>query len=244
MYDIVISVNIYKSIKTLWLQLETIKDNVKPPYCIIYNCNAYMFKELLSIKLPDNIFINPEIIEKRRDHGSIIHGIVSNMNFALQNFSFKYFLILSGRTILYRELQTKNLDSQCKKWYSKEEKIQSRIGAFDMQDWSWPKLNNTLLAKYYLQRGYILEGGAHEGLCLAYKVCNNILNFLKNNNDIENDLFNCSYNVEEFALQTIASNEHDEDNMEYGYIYIGNGVYETYDINNKNLYTRKIQFLQ
>jgi hypothetical protein len=91
-----------------------------------------MFKELLSIKLPDNIFINPEIIEKRRDHGSIIHGIVSNMNFALQNFSFKYFLILSGRTILYRELQTKNLDSQCKKWYSKEEKIQSRIGAFDM----------------------------------------------------------------------------------------------------------------
>jgi hypothetical protein len=31
MYDIVISVNIYKSIKTLWLQLETIKDNVKPP---------------------------------------------------------------------------------------------------------------------------------------------------------------------------------------------------------------------
>jgi len=48
--------------------------------------------------------------------------------------------------------------------------------------------------------------------------------------------------VEEFSLQTIASNEVDEENMEYGFSYIGHGVKEVCDVTTKDRYTCKIHF--
>jgi hypothetical protein len=98
------------------------------------------------------------------------------------------------------------------------------------------------VAKYYLNNGFLLHGSPHEGLCFNYNVINNILFFLNQHNDIKEDLFHFKNCVEEFSLQTIANNEVNQCNLDYGFIYIGNGVYNTYDENNENLFTRKIDF--
>ena len=95
--NIVISINVYKLVPFLLTQIENITCYVKTSHIIILNCNNYMFNELKKIKLPKNIFINPEIINKKRYHGSLTHGIISNMRFAnkLCNFTiyFEYFTI-------------------------------------------------------------------------------------------------------------------------------------------------------
>jgi hypothetical protein len=37
-----------------------------------------MFQELSKILLPSNVHINPEIINKQRQHGSLTRGIIPN----------------------------------------------------------------------------------------------------------------------------------------------------------------------
>jgi hypothetical protein len=87
-------------------------------------------------------------------------------------------------------------------------------------DWWWPRFINTLLAKHYLQNNKKLYASPLEGLMFSYKGCNNIVNFLKTNEDIKSDLFNFEAPVQEFSFQTICAN------CEEPYYYIGNGVCE------------------
>ena len=242
----VISVNIYKSVETLECQLESIKKHVQKNYIVILNCNKYMFDMLQDKKLEDNIHINPEIIEKHTFHGSLTRGIVSNMKYALQHFKFSYFLILSGRTIFYRDVDIEKFRNYFSKkiWSSVEDMESNRIGPLDYAYWHWPSLMNTKLAKYYIDKNYKLSScGAHEGLCVSYNVTKNIVNFLENNPEIADDLYNFNNCVEEFSIHTISDNEYDIDNMEYGFVYIGNGTSTECDQNNLDLYTKKISFL-
>ena len=113
--ELVISINVYKNPYFLENQLNNISEHVLCPYVVVLNCNTYMFEELSKKTFPNNVYINPEIINKKWAHGSLTHGIVSNMEYA-KRFDYKYFLILSGRTIFYRKLNS--LDSyneQCNK---------------------------------------------------------------------------------------------------------------------------------
>ena len=214
-------------------------------YIVILNCNKYMFDILQDRKLEDNIHINPEIIQKNRDHGSLTYGFVSNMKYALQHFKFSYFLILSGRTIFYRDVDIEKFRNYFSKkiWSSVEDMESNRQGLLDYTDWHWPSFKNTKLAKYYIDKNYKLSSSAHEGVCFSYNVTTNIINFLENNPEIADDIYNFNHCVEEFAIQTISQNEYDMNNMEYGFVYIGNGVYNCCDQNNLDLYTRKIDFL-
>ena len=43
---ITVSINVYKSIKTLQKQLENIKTHLQMPYVVILNCNKFMYDEL------------------------------------------------------------------------------------------------------------------------------------------------------------------------------------------------------
>ncbi len=67
-----------------------------------------MFNELNKNIIIDDkikIIINPEIINKRRFHGSITQGIFSNLEYIINNnINFDYFLVLSSRTILTSSL--------------------------------------------------------------------------------------------------------------------------------------------
>ena len=243
---IIISIHIYKSFQTLEHQLETIKKHLHHiKYIVILNCNKYMFDMLQDKKLEDNIHINPEIIQKSRNHGSLTRGIFSNMKYALQHFVFSYFFILSGRTIFYRDVDIEKFRDYFskKKWSSVKDMESNRQGVLEYKNWHWPIFIQTKLAKYYFDRNYKLSSSYHEGLCFSYNVVKNIVKFLDNNSEITDNLYNCNGCAEEFAIQTISENEYDINNMEYGFVYIGNGCYNACDPNNLDLYTRKINFL-
>ena len=234
--NIVISINVYKLVPFLLTQIENITCYVKTSHIIILNCNNYMFNELKKIKLPKNIFINPEIINKKRYHGSLTHGIISNMRFANKLCNFKFFIILSSRTFFYKNLEINNLNV---KTFSETDNL---IGEPPPNNWQWPTFKKTLLYKYYLNKKYKLYGSEHEGLCLSYNVTQNILQFLNNNSNIEFDLIHFPHCVEEFALQTIASNEINNNNLEFGFTLLGHGMYNDYDPTIPNKYTYKINF--
>jgi hypothetical protein len=240
--DIIISINVYKNFNFLENQLENIKTYVKSDYCVILNCNDFMYNELKKNSLPENIYINPEIINKYRFHGSILKGIVTNMYYAYNNFNFKYFVVLSARTIFYRDIDITNLDVLYEKFNSLEEYNKYINIKNNLLEWRWPSIKNTLLAKYYLNLNFYIRHGAHEGICFNIYVIKNILLFFNKNENIKNNLYNFNNCVEEFALQTISHNEINHDNMYFGFIDLGNGISLDIDINNKDKYTKKINF--
>ena len=247
--DIVISINIYRNPQFLNEQLKNISQYVKSTYAVILNCNDLMLAELMETRLAPNVFINPEPINKKRFHGSLTKGIVSNMQYALNNFTFRYFVVLSARTVFYRDLCTSNLDElnkylpdgiSKKSDYSLEQIKSDRVAKMDLVGWQWPSLKNSLLVKYYLNKGFKLHKGAHEGLCFSKDVVNNIIKFLTDNNKIKEELFILESVVEEFALQSIAMNEISEG--DYAYLYIGNGCYNAVNMELKDRYVKKIPF--
>jgi hypothetical protein len=121
--------------------------------------------------------------------------------------------------------------------------MDERKGPFLSTKGDWPKLRETAIAKYYLARGYKLHKSAHEGMCFSANVVRNILAFFQKHPRIRDNTFNYKYFLEEFALQTIATNEVGPD-LEYGFLKLGHGVSDNYDPHAANKYTRKIPFLE
>jgi hypothetical protein len=223
-YDIIISINIHEKINFLLKQLDNIKQNVNCNYAIILNCNDYMYNECKKITLNDNVYINDEIINKKHNHGSLTHGIYSNIMYSLHNFTFKYFIVSSSRNFFDNNMKIQDLDKVIELGQPVNENT-------NYDSWHWPTFRQTLLAKYIYNNNEKLCSSAHEGLMFEYNGCEKIMNFLENNEEIKNDLFNFNYCVEEFSLQTIVVNMGDS------YYYIGNGIYD-YKIgpnNDKNI---------
>lgn len=208
--DIVISINVHEKPDYLNLQIENIKKNVILSNEIILNCNDFMAKSLKNIQ--DKKFaINPDVIEKRKYHGSLTLGIYSNIKYALDNYDFKYFLVMSSREFFYSKLE----------YYSQIEINKNSEKYSDYYDagWHWPIFRNTKLFNFLKENNLFYSSSAHEGLCLTKKSCEHIVQFLENHSDIAEDIFNFNYCVEEFALQSICVNFD-------GFYCIGNGVYE------------------
>ena len=236
--DVVISINVYKSLETLRRQLDTIDQHVQCSYLVLLNCNESFFQTLQAsdFKHP-KVVIHPVLLNKIWFHGTLTQGIVNNMKFAIDTFDFEYFIVLSGRTIFYRTLTKDNLqDLQTNRNLSAPKSLLQEPRLVNI--WHWPNFNKTLLAKYYYEKGYTIYGSYHEGMVFSAKTCRVISTFLDQHSEISNDLFNFPCCVEEFALQTVASNESED-----GYFYIGNGHGESCDVNNTTLFTRKILFL-
>ena len=209
--DIIISINVHEKPDFLLKQINNIKDYLKLNYVIILNCNDYMYKELTDKKEFKDIILNPEVINKKRFTGTLLKGIYSNLELALNKYDFKYFLVLSSRNMFYNELT-----------FDKCQKIKKITGGYKIIDkcnnWHWPSFLKTELGKYMIKNNWILSCNAHEGLMLDITLCNTVMIFFQKNNFKEN-LFNWNHVVEEFALQCICINRK-------GYYYnIGNGIY-------------------
>jgi hypothetical protein len=161
-----------------------------------------------------------------------------------------FFIILSGRTIFYKELIVDNLINTHHTLCNNE--IIDNTNKWNLHlnnwnpppypDWHWKTFHTTLLAKYYLNNNKKLYAADHEGLTFSYNVTQNILFFLSNHSDILADLIQTNHCVEEFALQSIAFNEIDKNNLEFGYMRLVNGMYCNFDINLPNRYLCKIEF--
>jgi hypothetical protein len=243
--DVVVSINVYKFPKFLLRQLATIQENLLCSYVVILSCNDHMKHALLEIKMPNNIYINPTVINKKWFHGTVTAGIVSNIEYAINNFTFKHFIILSGRTVFYKQVSLNNLDSLVKKWNNAEEMDTITKGSFTDNDWHWPSFRRTLLAKHYLDLGYRLYGRSeHEGLGFSFQVTKTIYTFVLSNPKLFEDLFDFNSCVEEFSLQTIASNEMSVESLEYGYYNLGHGVSNCWDDTAENKYTKKIDYTE
>jgi hypothetical protein len=219
-YDVIISINVHERVLFLMKQLDNIKENVNCNYAIILNCNDYMFEECKNTILPENVYMNPEIINKQRNHGSLTHGMYSNMNYALNNFDFKYFIICSSRSFFDNNMTLEDLNKVVELNSNSTLRWKDRVVDYDSWNWSWPIFSKTLLFKYYRDKNQELYNSAHEGLMFTYDGCTKIISFLEGNPDIKNDLFNFKGSVEEFALQTISVNSGDS------FYDIGNGCYE------------------
>lgn len=196
---IIISINVHEKVNFLLKQLENIKKHVLLVHYIILNCNDYMNNALKDIKLPSNVIINNDIINKKRFTGTLTQGIYSNIKYAITHYNFKYFIILSSRNLFYNILCANNLDRL---------KLAPNIEpAKEYTNWHWPTFLKTKLANFYIENGKKMVGSCHEGLVIHYDVCQDIFMFLEKNINIKNNLFTFPWCVEEFALQTISMNE-------------------------------------
>lgn len=214
-YDIIISINVHEKVNFLLKQLDNIKENVNCNYAIVLNCNDYMYNECKNISLPNNVYINHEIINKQHDHGSLTRGIYSNITYSLKLFTFKYFIVSSSRNFFDNNMTLNDLDKVIK--IGPNYDVNINFNDIEYIDWHWDTFKQTLLAKYFLDKKQKLYSSAHEGLMFTYDGCTKIVDFLENNTIIKDDLFNFPKCVEEFALQTIVVN------MGESFYYIGNG---------------------
>ena len=87
-YDLIISINTHEKKYFLLEQIKNIKYFTKSisNILIIYNCNEYMLNQICDVS--DNkitIIRNPEIINKKRFHGSLTQGIFSNLKYVVKN---------------------------------------------------------------------------------------------------------------------------------------------------------------
>ena len=204
-YQVVISINVHENFPFLLKQLEHIRTNVSLNYCVILNCNRYMYYECLN-KLPESVYINPTIIAKRVHHGSLAQGIYSNMCYALQHFKFDYFLVCSSRNMFENNLTIDKINRL-------EYIPRAPVDLSRYNYWWWPRMSQSLLFQFMYSRNENLYNTAHEGLMFKYSDTVNIKHFLENHPDICEDTFHYNGCMEEFALQTIA-------------YYTGGGCYE------------------
>jgi hypothetical protein len=213
--DLIISINVHEKPEYLKEQIENINTFVFLKKKIILNCNDYMYNEMIGSDLKDTI-INPNYFNKSRFHGSLVAGIISNMKYAINNYNFSYFLVISSREFFYRNLENFSQieENERSPWKLPENKNKNYL----KNDWHWPSFKMTKLYEYLEKNNMYISASAHEGMCFGVESCQYIVDFLNNNPDIEKDIIDFPNCVEEFALQSICSNSN-----EGKYYCLGNG---------------------
>jgi hypothetical protein len=221
MYDLIISINVHEKIDFLLKQLEHISKEVHCNYAILLNCNDYMYELCTKNKLPKNVFVCPTILNKKRFHGSLTEGIYNNMIYALENVSFRFFLVCSSRNLfenhlrLYDLIYIVNYDKPLK--HVPDGKPWEQI----KDTWWWPSIEDTKLKEYILHRNNLFYSSPHEGLLLEHKDCILLRQFIMKHSELKEEIFNFDICMEELAIQTILKDQGGN------FYYIGNGTCTT-----------------
>ncbi len=202
MIDIIFSINVHINVEFLIRQIKNIDEFVSLNYIIIINPNKYMYNEILKCEFitSKNYIILNNSLEKKRHHGSLTQGIYLNLKNVINKYEFKYFVILSSRNLFYNKLNKENYNSLVKN---------TRVYSYKqlpLSEWQWSNFLDTELTKYIIKNNLLFSRSAHEGLTFDYISCLKIIEFLDNNDNIKNNIFNWNRSIEEFALQTICIN--------------------------------------
>lgn len=222
--EVVVSINAHEKPDYLMGQMANIRENLRLSHRILISANDDMQGRLEGM---EGFILNPEPINKRRHHGSITQGIVSNMRLASESLEFDWFLVMSSREFFYRPLGLAGQIKECKH--------ESRSKDYDRKNWHWNAFKKTKLHSYIRERGLFLSDSAHEGMYFESRGVDHILGFLDSHEDIQRDIFQFKSCVEEFALQSICCNFGD-------YYYLGNGVCQHRDEKlNPSRFTRKLR---
>jgi hypothetical protein len=202
---IIFSINVHENLKFLIKQIDNIEENVLLDFVIIINANEYMYIEISNneiLKAKENIILYPDFINKIHNHGSLTKGIYLNMKYAIENYKFEYFIVLSSRNLFYNKLHKEN--------YNNIPKIceGSYINQLNFNEWHWPIFLQTNLAHYIVTNNwrFCQSYMFHEGLTFDYISVGKIVDFLEKNENIKNNIFVFNWGVEEFALHSISLN--------------------------------------
>ena len=213
-YDLVISISVHEKFNFLLKQLDNISKNVHCNYAVLLNCNDFMYEECKKNDLPDNVYIHPTILNKKTFHGSLMEGVYNNMAFALEHFSFHFFIVTSSRNFFENDLHLNHLNKVVELDVSTEK---GQSWEVVQNEWHWPCVQHTLFVKYMNENNKLFYKSAHEGLCFGIEDCKLLIDFLKEQSTMRDELFQSNCPAEEFALQTIVKSMN-------GHFYdIGNG---------------------
>lgn len=204
--NIVFSINVHENLNFLKKQLDNIKEYVSLEYIVILNANQFMYDEISNsdlLQTNENIILYHEYINKSIYHGSLTKGIFLDMEYAINNYQFEYFIVLSSRNLFYNHLKKEN--------YNNLIKITGglTLQQLNINEWLWSLFINTELGRYFIENNLVFtptQYHFHEGLTFDHLSCIKIVEFLNNNESIKSNLFNYNACVEEFALQSISLN--------------------------------------
>lgn len=230
-YDVCFSINVHEKFDFLLKQLKNMGDYVDCHYCVVLNCNKYMYDECTNKRrseLPDNVFINDKVIEKKTFHGSLTEGMYENMVYALNHMTFDYFIIMSSRNLFSNRMTLHDLETLHPVYEFKDDHSLMKFIQVEKDttiekvkktntDWHWGSFLQTKLAAEAIDQKSNLYGNAHEGLVFTFIACNKIVAYLKQKEETRIDLFQSNSPVEEFGLQTLAVMVNEP------FYYIGNG---------------------
>jgi hypothetical protein len=202
---IVFSINVHENFNFLRKQIEDIEINVLLDFVIIINANEYMYNEIINSDIlytKANIELYPNFINKSHNHGSLTKGIYLNMEYAIKNYQFEYFIVLSSRNLFYNKLHKDNYKNILKICNG------TTIEQMNIEEWHWPIFLQSKLSKYIINNNlrFCQSYMHHEGLAFDYYSSVKIVDFLEKNEDIKNDIFDFNWGVEEFALQSLSLN--------------------------------------
>ena len=88
-------------------QLVNFRKYIKVPYIVVLNCSDELFEKLKNKNI-DNVILNPIHFNKKRFHGSLLKGIISNIDFTIKNYNMDKILILSNRCFFKKEINRFN----------------------------------------------------------------------------------------------------------------------------------------
>jgi hypothetical protein len=203
---IVFSINVHENYAFLEKQIEDIEANVLLDFVILINANEFMYNEIINRGLlttkAANVELYPAYINKTHNHGTLTKGIFLNMEYAVKNYQFEYFVVLSSRNLFYNRLHKGNYHAMPRICYG------ATIEQLNHQEWHWRIFLQTKLSHYIIANHlrFCRSFEFHEGTVFDYDTSVKIYNFLDKNEEIKDDLFGFNWGVEEFALQTIAMN--------------------------------------
>jgi hypothetical protein len=221
---LVISINVHELTQYVLKQIENIKTYVECDHVIIFNCNEHMYRKLKQMSLPQNIILNPDVINKAWQHGSLFQGIISNMKYALTTIKYSYFMTLSSRNMFYAPMDINHLAAAKFLCANIADFIKNQK-ARPLKRAPYPSyhehLQNTLFTKYYINQNLNIKFQLHEGTVYTYNVTANIINFLSDKPKMFTQLINTFSAVEEYATPTIAFYTINPNNMEYNSVRYG-----------------------
>jgi hypothetical protein len=183
MTTIIFSINVHENVGFLQKQIEDIEANVLLDFVVLINASVSMYHEIIDsglLLLKANVVLYPVGIDKIHNHGTLTKGIYLNMKYAVRNYQFEYFVVLSSRNLFYNRLHKDNYHGMPRICYG------ATIEQLNRHEWHWA---------IFLQ-----------GTVFDYETAMKIYNFLDKNEEIKDDIFGFNWGVEEFALHTIAIN--------------------------------------
>lgn len=202
---LVFVMNAHLYLKDTLAHIRHLHECIRIPFKLVIHCSNKLyarFKQRLESKKDEflcPVILNPDHFNKARFHGTLLKGILSNIQYALQNIpNISHFVIISTRGYMKRPLTDHNyVTKMIRRFPTKNEPYIRWNG----RDYKNPKDDMHIEymdeLKMYLPQDYSIAFGPHEGLTIPIESVQKILSECD-----FNTFFHLKIPLEECLLQT------------------------------------------